>query len=34
MHQWRNQVLGSLGVLAVILCQLLIRYLRALWWIR
>jgi hypothetical protein len=34
MHQWRNQVLGSLVVLAVILCLLLIRYFRALWWIR
>jgi len=34
MHQWRNQLLGSLVLLAVILCLLLIRYLRALWWIR
>jgi hypothetical protein len=34
MHQWRNQVLGSLVLLALILCLLLIRYLRALWWIR
>jgi hypothetical protein len=34
MHQWRNQILGSLVLLALILCLLLIRYLRALWWIR
>jgi hypothetical protein len=34
MHQWRNQVLGSLVVLAVILCLLIFRYFRALWQIR
>jgi len=34
MHQWRNQLLGSLIILALILCLLLIRYFRALWWIR
>lgn len=34
MKHWRQQVLGSLVFLALILCLLLFRYLRVLWWMR
>lgn len=34
MKHWRQQLLGSLVFLALILCLLLFRYLRVLWWMR
>ena len=34
MRHWRQQLLGSLVLLALILCLLLFRYLRVLWWTR
>lgn len=34
MQRWRHQLLGSLILLALILCLLIFRYLRVLWWVR
>ena len=34
MRHWRHQLVGSLVLLTLILCLLLFRYLRVLWWVR